>query len=523
MSCKFRARRKFSFEDNYIRFLSAAMPDFHPAVIVLFLSGLAIFWLTPITAWWMLSDRQDRNASIWFSGAALYALVSTIFVFGAYISPTTRVLINSALSSASILCLLESLRREISERPTPWQRYTTILLVEIVLLALVNWQFQNNEICQAVHLFIISSIEIVLLVVANRVRKHFQSKALWVIMTMFAAFIASNLSRVVELWLTGRFSALTDFTFLASTGLVINYLSVVSYTYGYWGFVVEKNRVLLVRATEASALARASEALAMHKEQVAKEMLRERTEHMQQLASIGKLAQAGALSASIAHEINQPLAAIQLNAEESMRWALEAQVPEPLQKLIQRIERDNQRASDVVKRVRAMFKQSNTVVRKQYLSETIRTVLTFLDSRIRQEKVQVQTSLHAHDPIEFSVGELEHILMNLISNALDAMQDSAPKTRKIDIQTWQEQSNTYLSVSDSGPGVAADRLSSIFELAETSKADGMGLGLWLARYIAERNNSFLWHDQHHAEGARFVLRLPSTAAAPHATAPFNTD
>lgn len=287
--------------------------------------------------------------------------------------------------------------------------------------------------------------------------------------------------------------------------------------------MVEKNRVLLVRATEASALARASEALAMHKEQVAKEMLRERTEHMQQLASIGKLAQAGALSASIAHEINQPLAAIQLNAEESMRWALEAQVPAPLQKLIQRIEQDNQRASDVVKRVRAMFKQSDTVVRKQYLSETVRTVLTFLDSRIRQEKVQVQTSLHAHDPIEFSVGELEHILMNLISNALDAMEDSVPKTRKIDIQTWQEQSNTYLSVSDSGPGVAADRLSNIFELAQTSKAEGMGLGLWLARYIAERNNSFLWHDQYHAEGARFVLRLPNTAAAPRATAPFNTD
>lgn len=98
---------------------------------------------------------------------------------------------------------------------------------------LVNWLFQNNEICQAVHLFIISSIEIGLLVMTNRVRKHFQSKALWVIMIMFAAFIASNLSRVVELWLTGHFSMLTDFTFLASTGLVINYLSVVSYTYGY--------------------------------------------------------------------------------------------------------------------------------------------------------------------------------------------------------------------------------------------------------------------------------------------------
>lgn len=110
---------------------------------------------------------------------------------------------------------------------------------------------------------------------------------------------------------------------------------------------------------EESVIAREREASARQREVIAQELLNERTQFMERLASVGKMAQTGALSASIAHELNQPLAAMQLNIEESMRISREVRAPEALQNLLSRVKGDNQRATQIVRRIRLLFGQGH--------------------------------------------------------------------------------------------------------------------------------------------------------------------
>lgn len=462
------------------------MSHLHPALVVLFLSGLTIFWLTPISAWLMLSGERHPNARWWFAGTAVYALVATLFVFSSRLPAWLSGPVVAVLGTSSLILMLESLRRELSKRPLPWLSYATLLTLES---ALMFWWFLQGKFQSwgiATHLLTLCAVELCLIWMANRVRHRYVSKAMWLIMLMLCLFFASNMSRVLELWLTGHFSVLLDFTLLASLGLIANYLGVVLYSYGYWGFVVEKNQKLLVSATEQTVRAREGE----------------------KLAQVGKLAQSGALSASIAHELNQPLAAIQLNVEESQRIAHEANVSEPLLSLLTRIEQDNQRAAKIVQRIRAMFHQDPPRYEPLVLDELVGLVVALNKPHLNQEKIALRLTLDAPQAFDFAGGELEHILMNLLGNAIDSLRQVPMPERKLEIRTWREPDNVYLSVADSGLGVPEDRKPHIFELLQTSKQQGMGLGLWLSRYIVERHGGTIALIDQHQRGACFVVQLP---------------
>lgn len=463
------------------------MGQLHPALVVLFLSGLTIFWLTPISAWLMLSGERHPNARWWFAGTAVYAVVATLFVFAARLPTWLSGPVVSALSTSSLLLMLESLRRELSNRPTPWLGYIALLALE---LGISLWWLSRGLFGTwgvATHLLVLCVAELQMVWLANRVRRLHASKAMWLIIAMLAVFFVSNLSRVMELWLTGRFSTLLDFTFLASFGLMANYLGVVLYCYGYWGFVVEKNQTLLVKATEQTVQAREGE----------------------KLAQVGKLAQSGALSASIAHEVNQPLAAIQLNVEESQRIAKEAGAPDALLTLLGRIEHDNQRAAQIVQRIRAMFRQESPRYELRVLDELVGLVLTLNKSRLDRDRIALRMALDAPEAFEFAGGEMEHILMNLVDNAIDSLRQVPAQERTLEVRSWREPGRVCLSVTDSGLGVPEERKAHLFELLQTTKQQGMGMGLWLSRYIVERHRGTIALLDHGTRGACFVVKLPS--------------
>lgn len=467
-----------------------------------------IFWLIPLSSWLMLRSQRDRNANLWFLGTGIYAIAASLFVFNRLIAPILYGPMVSALALLAVLLLLESIRRELPLPPIdPW-RYGLAALAYFALLMSLFWLDLYANLGRVMHLLLLSALEVYLLVLCNRVRRLHRSKALWVVMVVFAVFGISNLSRVAEWWLTGRFSQLLDFTLVSNVALLVNYLSTIFYCYGYWGFVVEKNRERLVTATEQTVLAREAERQSSERERLAREAWRERTELMERLTLIGRQAQAGAMSASIAHEVNQPLAAIQLNVEEAQRMAKDCPSSEGLQRLLLRIEADNQRAAEIVQRVRALFSQTQVRLKIQVIDDMVRFVTDMLRRRIQSEKVQIRFSLKATEAFEYASGEVEHVLLNLLENAMDALSAVPPHERQIEIATWEEPGWVVVSVADNGPGVAADQRERIFELYQTSKPQGLGLGLWLAHYIVERHGAQLVLDAAHTPGARFVLRLP---------------
>ena len=484
------------------------MSPLHPAAQLLLLSALMIFWLIPLSSWLMLSGQRDRNANLWFFGTGMYSVAVSLFVFNRVITPVLYGPMLSALALLAVLLLVESMRRELPLKPVQLWRYGLVALAYFALLVALFRLDVSAPHVQVMHWLVLSALEIYMVVLCNRVRRKHRSQALWVVMAMFSIFVLSNLSRVAEWWQTGRISQLLDFTAVSNVALMVNNLSAIFYCYGYWGFVLEKNRELLVTTTEQTVMAREAERQSSERERLTREAWRERTELMERLTLIGRQAQAGAMSASIAHEVNQPLAAIQLNVEEAQRMAKDCPSSEGLQRLLVRIEADNQRAAEIVQRVRALFNQSQVRLRIQVIDDMVRFVTDMLRRRIQSEAVKINLSLKAPQPFEYASGEVEHVLMNLLENALDALSALPPHQRQIDIATWEEPGWVMVSVADNGPGIAADQRERIFDLYQTSKPQGLGLGLWLAYYIVERHGAQLVLDTAHAPGARFVLRLP---------------
>lgn len=484
------------------------MSETHPAVAVLLLSGLLIFWLTPISAWWMLTRPVDMSARLWFTGTAIYALVATLFVFSKALHPLITGPVVMVLAVASVLCMVESLRREQSDQPAPWPRYLLALGLHLTIVTFIYSRGLLPTLGVAVHLCLISLVEIVLFFQVDRLRRQSHSKALWLVMLVLLAFVAINLARALEIMLTAKPSVLLEFRPLANVSLVINYISVVFYCYGYWGYVLEKNRRAALLANEQAMNAQHGELMALERERLANELLRQRTEMMEQLSKVGKLAQSGALSATIAHEINQPLTAIQINTGEALRWSRQYQVPQVLSQLLGRIEQDNQRAAQIVSRVKKIFSQATQDYKLHSLDQTVQTVLAMLELRLEQAQIQVTTRLAAAQPFKLSAEELQHTLINLLENAMDSLVLVPIAQRRLQIDSWVDASGLGLAVTDSGPGIAPQARSNIFDLLSSNKDEGMGIGLWLARFIVERHGGTLSLDETVYPGARFVIHLP---------------
>lgn len=476
------------------------------SVQLFFVSGMVIFWLIPLSAWAMLRGRRDRNANLWFTGTAVYSVVVTLFVFNPFFPWWVNGPLVSMLSALSVFCLFESLRREVSANPAPLRVYVALLAGWFVLITLF-FEIGHHLMGRALHLALISILEVCLITLANQVRRQNQSRAIWILMVTFAGFALSNMARVLEFVLMGRFPMLQEFTLTGSVSLVMNYLSAIFYCFGYWGFVVEKSHRQLVTATEQTVLAQQAEKLALEREEMGKVLLQERTQFMQRLSSIGKMAQSGAVVATIAHEVNQPLASIRLNAGQARHMAQGIPGTATLQDMLARMDQDAQRAAVIIERVRNMFKQDTQHERVAF-DDVVEFVAKLVRPRLKSHRIELRLQLDASPPLNLARGEMEHVLMNLIDNAQHALRTAQLAHPEIVVRTWMDAERVHFSVCDNGPGVEPGMQDKAFDLLATSKEEGLGLGLWLARFIVERQGGTIALESGHGQGACFAVQLP---------------
>lgn len=455
----------------------------------------------------MLSNRQDHKARLWFLGAGVYAVVATLFVFKGILPPWVSGPFGNSMSLISIFLMLEALRQEVIKRKpeTIFKSYLVVFGLHFFSLNILYANELFDTWGRPLHLTLLSVIELVLIFYANQARKLHQSRSIWILILVFAIFAFSNLIRVFEHWWMGQSTNLLSFTPINNFSLIINYLSVIFYSYGYWGFVVDKHQRALSASIKQTLEARHQQALAEQNENMSKALLQTRTDMMEKLVYVGKQAQSSALSTTIAHELNQPLASIQINIEESLSIIDQNHSSELLKALLQSIKNDNERAADTIRRIRSIFSSGSIQRELIVLDEVVSSTLAILDKTIRTQKVEIDCQLHAPLPFVFGKGEIEHILINLIQNSLDALHLTKKKEGKISITTQHTADNVTLMVSDNGPGIAIERVPKIFHLYESDKINGLGLGLWLAKHIAERNGAVLYYDPQSQDGACFVL------------------
>ena len=220
----------------------------------------------------------------------------------------------------------------------------------------------------------------------------------------------------------------------------------------------------------------------------------------------------GALTASIAHEVNQPLLGIVTNASTCLRM-LAAEPPniEGAQETAQFLLSDGHRASDVIKRLRSLFSKSSTTMELLDLSEATQEVVSLSLNELQRNRVLVRTACaHALPPVHGDRVQLQQVILNLLMNASEAMRGVDDRPRELLIRTYlDEDENVRLTVEDAGVGLEPSDMERLFEAFYSTKSDGMGIGLSISRSIIERHRGRIWAiPNSRAPGATFSFAIP---------------
>jgi signal transduction histidine kinase len=231
-------------------------------------------------------------------------------------------------------------------------------------------------------------------------------------------------------------------------------------------------------------------------------------QRMAELVHVNRFSTAGELTASIAHEINQPLGAILTNAE-TADAILNSPSPDiaELKDIVTDILRDDRRAGEVIRRMRSLLKKAPFELKSLDFNDLVRETVELI--RAVGRKVELVSVITPDAlPILGDRIQLQQVILNLVANGIDAMKDTPSENRIISIRTSRVEKFAELSVSDLGPGIPEDKLKEVFEPFFTSKAEGMGMGLSIARTIIEAHHGLIWAKNRDHGGASFRIRLP---------------
>jgi len=303
---------------------------------------------------------------------------------------------------------------------------------------------------------------------------------------LVALFIDGGLS-TPNLYQEGVMSASIRWAWLAVS--ILSYVAVL----GYW---LEKLSVENIQVTSEN-------------EKITG-LLKEKERLIYGLLKANKTAATGALSASIAHELNQPLGASNLNIQ-FLKMNLEKGVinPELGKEVLDSLEEDNKRAAAIVKSLRSIFTEVDSNAKEVQLGGLIDRVLDIVKPELKSKNIQIQLQVDDGLLIRVNSSEIEQVILNLLNNATQALGNSGTLQRRIVISASKSEQFIQLSVSDNGAGVPDEFKSHLFELLSTTKQTGMGLGLWLCKHIVTRYGGSIHYEDALGGGARFVMKLPA--------------
>jgi PAS domain S-box-containing protein len=230
-----------------------------------------------------------------------------------------------------------------------------------------------------------------------------------------------------------------------------------------------------------------------------------------ELARVARATTLGALMASIAHEVNQPLTGIITNASTCLRM-LDADPPnvEGARETVRRTIRDGNRASDVITRLRALFTKKDATTEAVDLNEAVRDVIALSLRELQTSRVVLQTELTDDlPPVSGDRVQLQQVILNLVLNAADAMSGINDRPRQLLIRTECDEGNhVSLAVQDAGVGLEPQGVDKLFEAFYTTKSGGMGIGLSVSRSIIESHHGRLWAAPNDGPGATFSFSIP---------------
>jgi len=233
-------------------------------------------------------------------------------------------------------------------------------------------------------------------------------------------------------------------------------------------------------------------------------LLDEKYKLINSLMTANKTAISGALSASIAHEINQPLGAIKINTQH-----LNLLITNKDKKvLIKNIIKDTDRLANIITTLKGIFTNNKSVYEARVFDVFIESLEPFFKEAVKGKNITIKFLLNSPFKVNINSDEIRQVLSNLIQNSIDALSTSSKKNGMIEIKTYQKNNKLICSVSDNGPGINKKIQDKLFELYESSKKTNSGIGLWLSKYILSKHKGNLSFNKTYLKGAEFLIELP---------------
>jgi signal transduction histidine kinase len=442
------------------------------------------------------SDKDTQSKKLWLTALTLTASSFTLFALASTISLFLLTLANTAFVASFIYFGLfcRSLNASVPKN-------VNILVIAFLLCFAVLFEYlrQRGLFVERVGLISLIGVSCFIWELKELRRlKEIGSTQLRFLVYTIAIELVLTFTRLVALFIDGGFSTPSLYqegVMSASIRWAWLAVSILSYVavLGYW---LEKLSVENIQ------VARENEKITG--------LLKEKERLIYGLMKANKTAATGALSASIAHELNQPLGASNLNIQ-FLKMNLEKGVinPELGKEVLDSLEEDNKRAAAIVKSLRSIFTEVDSNAKEVQLDGLIDRVLDIVKPELKSKNIQIQLQVDDGLLVRVNSSEIEQVILNLLNNAIQALGNSGTLQRRIAINATKSEQFIQLSISDNGAGVPIEFKSQLFELLSTTKQTGMGLGLWLCKHIVTRYGGSIRYEDAVGGGARFVVGLPS--------------
>jgi signal transduction histidine kinase len=442
------------------------------------------------------SDKDTQSKKLWLTALTLTASSFTLFALASTISLFLLTLANTAFVASFIYFGLfcRSLNASVPKN-------VNILVIAFLLCFAVLFEYlrQRGLFVERVGLISLIGVSCFIWELKELRRlKEIGSTQLRFLVYTIAIELVLTFTRLVALFIDGGLSAPSLYqegVMSASIRWAWLAISILSYVavLGYW---LEKLSIENIQ-------------VASENEKITG-LLKEKERLIYGLMKANKTAATGALSASIAHELNQPLGASNLNIQ-FLKMNLEKGVinPELGKEVLDSLEEDNKRAAAIVKSLRSIFTEVDSNAKEVQLDGLIDRVLDIVKPELKSKNIQIQLQVDDGLLVRVNSSEIEQVILNLLNNAIQALANAGTLQRRIAINATKDEHFIHLSVSDNGAGVPIEFKSQLFELLSTTKQTGMGLGLWLCKHIVTRYGGSIRYEDAVGGGARFVVELPS--------------
>jgi signal transduction histidine kinase len=466
------------------------------SLLALMLVGLYVSTITPA------GYKKDKNLVYWQASILLRALAFIVWTVSPYLFGFSLTIANfSFLASMVLLVLLfRSWRVELTR--SDLMTATVFLVISMVIYEILRQSDAGFAIRTGYMSIPISILSIWEVNELSRLLKKDRSFGLKVLMGIVLVSLAITFS-VGVYGLVNHTRGVTQLIQFDSTFILWGSLSMHLLVY------VAVSSYLSQRLMNRELTARLNLERSSSENTQIKALLEERDSLISSLLIANKTAATGALSASIAHELNQPVAAISLNTEFIQRKLNEGQTDQAgLKEVISHIQQDNHRIARIVSTLRDIFRQEEIKASDIHLDELIEQIQPIILPQVRDLKIDLKFDLNVNQSIPLNSNEISQVIINLLNNSIEALSNANQANKEIQIQTRVFGNYVELKVSDNGPGIPDQLKASIFDLMKTNKKQGMGLGLWLCKHIVDRHQGRISYQQSALGGAEFLIQLP---------------